>query len=122
MRLLLLSILLVITTTLASAQVLNEKGSSGFSNDQQQELAEPTIKIFPVPVTGNRFTITSDLPFKFVRMTNIIGQEICRDRVDYPVTRRVIEFDGAEKGIYLVSIELTDGRKCVRKILIEPGR
>ena len=87
-----------------------------------QEVKEPEIKIFPVPVLNNQFTITSDTPFIFVRMTNIIGQEITRNKLRYPVTRKEIEFVGTEKGIYLITIELEDHRKIVKKILVNNGR
>jgi len=55
-------------------------------------------------------------------MTNIIGQEITRNKLRYPVTRKEIEFVGTEKGIYLITIELEDHRKIVKKILVNNGR
>lgn len=82
---------------------------------------EPEIKIFPVPVLNGQFTITSDKAFTLVRMTNIIGQEIHRERFSYPRTRAEFSFTSAEKGIYLVTIEMEDKTRVVRKILVGTG-
>jgi len=76
-------------------------------------------KIFPVPVTNNRFTITSDKEFTFVRLTNIIGQETTREKFSYPRKRAEISFSNAQKGIYLVIIEFKDRTRIVKKILID---
>lgn len=123
MRVFLLIIVMIFSTIVLSAQTIQE-GSTAATAEQLllSDEKEPKIKIFPVPVLHNRFTITSDIPFKFVRMTNIIGQEITRERLVFPVLRKEIEFYGTEKGIYLVTIELEDNRKIVRKILIDSGR
>ncbi len=123
MRIFLLAIFLVLSTGILSAQQV--QGVTSGLNGEQSVLVkekEPEIKIFPVPVLNSRFTITSDIPFKFVRITNIIGQEIAREKLVFPVKRKEIELQGNEKGIYLVTIELEDNRKIVRKILVDSGR
>lgn len=123
MRVTLLIIFILFSYNYSYSQEVNESvalNSQGQLTTVEQD--KPDIKIFPVPVLNNRFTITSDVPFKFVRMTNIIGQEITRERLVFPVSRREIEFSGAEKGIYLVTIELEDNRKIVRKILVDTSR
>ncbi len=80
---------------------------------------DTNTKIFPVPVTNNRFTITSDKEFTFVRLTNIIGQETTRQKYNYPRNRAEITFSNAQKGIYLVTIEFEDKTRTVKKILID---
>ena len=123
MRVFLLIIVMVLTTGVLSAQKLQQE-TTEVSLEQSlfNKEKEPEIKIFPVPVLNNRFTVSSDVPFKFIRMTNIIGQEITREKLVFPVKSKVIEFQGAEKGIYLITIELEDNRKIVRKILVDTGR
>ncbi|MEE4114862.1 MAG: T9SS type A sorting domain-containing protein [Marinilabiliaceae bacterium] len=121
MRRILLFLVFVVVSSYVSGQDLTLKKSS----DQQLksiEKEEPLIKIYPVPVLSNNFTISSDTPFIYVRMTNIIGQEITRLRLSYPVFSKEIEFKTTEKGIYLITIELEDHRKIVRKILVDNGR
>ena len=85
----------------------------------EREDKAPEIKIFPVPVLEGRFTITSDTPFILVRMNNIIGQEIAREKYNYPRNRSELSFINAEKGIYLVTIEFEDHSKTVKKILVD---
>lgn len=123
MRVYLLIIVFILTSGFLGAQSISNEGNEAVSEQLVfDKKEEPEIKIFPVPVLNNRFTITSDIPFIFVRMTNIIGQEITREKLAYPVARKEIEFQGIEKGIYLVTIELEDSRKIVRKILVDTGR
>jgi len=76
-------------------------------------------KIFPVPVTNNRFTVTSDKAFTFIRLTNIIGQETTREKYNYPRNRAEISFSDVQKGIYLVTIEFEDKTRTVKKILVD---
>ncbi len=121
-NILLLSLFLIAFVTVSGQSVEAIKTVGGEEKNVLTDLPEPVIKIFPVPVLNNQFTVTSDTPFIFIRMTNIIGQEICRNRLRYPVTRKEIEFPGTEKGIYLVTIELEDHRKIVKKILVNNGR
>jgi hypothetical protein len=123
MRIFLLIFFLSISTGILSAQQIKAVGTE-FSSEQSvlDKEKEPEIKIFPVPVLNSRFTITSDIPFKFVRITNIIGQEITREKLVFPVKRKEIELLGSEKGIFLVTIELEDNRKIVRKIMVDTGR
>ncbi len=123
MRVFLLIIFFAISTGVLSAQQLKAVNTEyGIEQAVLDKEKEPEIKIFPVPVLNSRFTITSDIPFKFVRISNIIGQEIAREKLVFPVKRKEIELQGNEKGIYLVTIELEDNRKIVRKILVDTGR
>jgi hypothetical protein len=87
-----------------------------------EEKVPAVIKIYPVPVLEGRFTITSDKPFIYIRMTNIIGQEITSERFYYPRSRSEVSFPNAEKGIYLITIELEDNSKVVKKILVDTSR
>jgi len=86
---------------------------------KENENEDTSLKIFPVPVTNSRFTITSDKAFEFVRMTNIIGQETTREKFSYPRKRAVISFSDARKGIYLVTIRYEDKTRVVKKILVD---
>ncbi len=124
MRIFFLTVLIVVLPlNILSGQKVDNKTTSDVNPiTLTDEVQDPKIRIFPVPVLNNRFTITSDIPFTFVRMTNIIGQEITREKHNYPIKRDVIEFSNAERGIYLVTIVLEDNRKIVRKILVDTSR
>ncbi|MCF8221775.1 MAG: T9SS type A sorting domain-containing protein [Bacteroidales bacterium] len=121
MRIIVVSILLILFCPLISNAQSGEK-----SIDPQKEIKlkeneneDTSLKIFPVPVTDSRFTITSDKAFEFVRMTNIIGQETTREKFSYPRNRAVISFSDARKGIYLVTIRYEDKTRVVKKILVD---
>ncbi|MDZ7740058.1 MAG: T9SS type A sorting domain-containing protein [Bacteroidales bacterium] len=112
------------TSGLASAQT-----NAGNNTTEEGEVKEIKIikpedkdantKIFPVPVINNRFTITSDKEFIFVRLTNIIGQETTREKFSNPRKRAEISFSEVQKGIYLVIIQYEDKTRTVKKILID---
>ncbi|MEZ4999346.1 MAG: T9SS type A sorting domain-containing protein [Bacteroidales bacterium] len=121
-KFLLIIIVLSASITLLS-QELPVKGMSVNPDKTTVEQKDPAvIKIFPVPVVEGRFTITSDIPFTFIRMTNIIGQEVTREKYYYPRNSAEITFTDAGKGIYLITIELEDKTKIVKKIVVESSR
>jgi len=121
MRIIALCILsLILVPELASGQTTNKNTAGENKAVVENSITEDTnTKIFPVPVTNNRFTITSDKAFVFVRLTNIIGQETTREKYNYPQNRAEISFSDVQKGIYLVTIEFEDKTRTVKKILID---
>ncbi|HUS85744.1 MAG TPA: T9SS type A sorting domain-containing protein [Bacteroidales bacterium] len=96
--------------------------SAGLEKTFITDESEVDLKIFPVPVLNNRFTVTSDKSFVSIRMTNIIGQEVTREKFNFPQYRTEITFTNAEKGIYLITIEFDDKTKMVRKILVDTSK
>ncbi|HCC70812.1 MAG TPA: hypothetical protein DEQ09_06645 [Bacteroidales bacterium] len=121
MRTLTLGILLIFTCSAhISGQAVDKTTSGENKISFEKSFEEDTnTKIFPVPVTGNRFTITSDKAFVFIRLTNIIGQETTREKYNYPRNRAEISFSDVQKGIYLVIIQFEDNTRIVKKILID---
>ncbi len=116
-----LCILLIIMALDAANGQAVEKNTSGETKSVIENSFEEdnNTKIFPVPVTNNHFTITSDKAFTFIRLTNIIGQETKREKFNYPRKRAEINFPDVQKGIYLVTIQFEDNTRTVKKILID---
>jgi hypothetical protein len=83
------------------------------------ETDQPELKIYPVPVKENNFTVTSEKEISMIRITNIIGQEVYRSRFSSPVLTTRIYLDNPQRGFYLVTILFADNTRLVRKILIE---
>jgi hypothetical protein len=83
------------------------------------EAANVDINIYPVPVRENRFTIKSDREIAFVKITNIIGQDIFRAQYNNPQTITKIVLDNPKRGMYLVTIIFSDNVRVVKKIMIE---
>jgi len=89
----------------------------------QQDINRPAtavnVTIYPVPVRENNFTIKSDKEISFVRITNIIGQDIFRVKYNNPEQQIRIMLDNPRRGMYLVTVNFSDGTRVVKKIMIE---
>jgi hypothetical protein len=77
------------------------------------------LKIYPVPVKENSFTVTSEREITMIRITNIIGQEIYRNKQSLPVFTTRVFLDAPQRGMYLVTVYFTDNSRAVRKIMVE---
>jgi hypothetical protein len=83
------------------------------------EAANITFSIFPVPVRENYFNIKSEKEFSSVKITNIIGQDIYREKYNDPQTFAKIVLDNPRRGMYIVTVVFSDGMRIVKKIMIE---
>ena len=116
----LLFILFIIFTLVLQAQ----KDTISVSSNQTQKSAladasGTSITIFPVPVRENYFTIRSEKGISGIKVTNIIGQDIFKSKYNIPETLIKIILDNPKRGMYLVTINLEDGTRVVKKIMIE---
>jgi hypothetical protein len=88
-------------------------------NDFNRNSGNITVTIYPVPVRDNSFTIKTDRDVSFVKITNIIGQDILRIQYNNPQQLNKILLDDPKRGMYLVTIIFSDGTRVVKKILVE---
>jgi hypothetical protein len=77
------------------------------------------ISIYPVPVRDNSFTIKTEKDISFVKITNIIGQDLLRFQYSDPQQLIKIFLNNPKRGIYLVTIIFSDGVRVVKKIMVE---
>jgi hypothetical protein len=98
--------------TLNIIGALAQKSFSGEANNA-------TISIYPVPVRDNSFTIKTDRDISFVKITNIIGQDVFRLHYNDPQQLIKITFENPKRGMYLVTIIFSDGIRVVKKIMVE---
>jgi hypothetical protein len=77
------------------------------------------VSIYPVPVRENSFTIRTDRNISIVKVTNIIGQDILREKYNDPQQLVKIFINNPKRGMYLVSIIFSDGTRIVKKIMVE---
>jgi len=98
------------TISIASARV---------KQDLSSKAPDVSISIYPVPVRENYFNIKTDREVSFVKITNIIGQDIYRAQYNNPQTLNKIILDNPGRGMYLVTIVFSDGVRVVKKIMIE---
>jgi hypothetical protein len=116
---LLLFLLLVFTLSLqAQKDTTSIAGTHGY-NDLSKGNSGVSVIIFPVPVRNNNFTIKTDKDVSFVKITNIIGQDIFRNQYNSPLQLIKIFLDDQKRGMYLVTIIFSDGTRVVKKIMIE---
>ena len=87
--------------------------------DISREANSAIISIYPVPVRDNSFTIKTDKDVSFVKITNIIGQDIFRIQYSDPQQLIKIFLESPKRGMYLVTIIFSDGLRVVKKILVE---
>ncbi len=115
----LIFILLVISTLSLKAQkdTVNVSGILPMK-DYSREISV-NISIYPVPVRENSFTIKTDRDISFIKITNIIGQDIFRSQYSNPQQLIKVFLDNPKRGIYLVTIVFSDGSKAVKKIMVE---
>ena len=77
------------------------------------------VSIYPVPVRDNSFTIKTDRDVSFIKITNIIGQDIFRAKYNNPQQLTKILLENPKRGMYLVTILFSDGKRVVKKIMVE---
>jgi hypothetical protein len=98
--------------TINIARVLAQKEFS-------REAVNVSVSIYPVPVKDNSFTIKSEKDISFVKITNIIGQDISRFQYNDPQQLIKISLENPKRGMYLVTIIFSDGIRVVKKIMVE---
>jgi hypothetical protein len=87
--------------------------------DFARDVSNVRVSIYPVPVRENYFTIKTDKDVTYVRITNIIGQDIFKEKYNNPQQLIKIFLENPKRGMYLVSIIFSDGLRVVKKIMIE---
>ena len=116
---LLFILLLIFTITLqAQKDTVNVIGTLP-QKDISRAAANINVTIYPVPVRENSFTIKTDRDVSFVKITNIIGQDIFRVQYSNPQQLTRILLDNPKRGMYLVTIIFSDGTRVVKKIMVE---
>jgi hypothetical protein len=111
--------LLVFTISLPGQKESSNVYTTSVQKDSERDISNITISIFPVPVRENNFTIKSNRDISSVKITNIIGQDIFRSQYNDPQSLIKILLNNPKRGMYLVTIILSDGTRIVKKILIE---
>jgi hypothetical protein len=112
--------LLIFTLTLHGQRDTNGASKYLAQKEYSKEGSNINISIYPVPVRDNSFTIKTDKDISFVKITNIIGQDIFRFQYNDPQQLIKISLDSPKRGMYLVTIIFSDGIRVVKKIMVEP--
>jgi hypothetical protein len=118
-RSLLLIFLLIFTLVLSGQKdSINAIGAIA-QKEYSREANNVSVSIYPVPVRDNSFTIKTDRDISFVKITNIIGQDVLRLQYNDPQQFIKVFLENPKRGMYLVTIIFSDGFKVVKKIMVE---
>lgn len=115
--------LLSIFLTMITLALYSQRDATGIIDsiarkEHLREKVSTNVIIYPVPVRENNFTIKTDKDISFIKITNIIGQDIYKNRVSNLQTIQIF-LDNARRGMYLVTIQFADGTRLVKKIMVE---
>jgi hypothetical protein len=88
-------------------------------NETSRDRVNINVSIYPVPVKENNFTVKTDRDVSFIKITNIIGQDIFRAQYNNPGQLNRIFLNNPKRGMYLVTIIFSDGARVVKKIMVE---
>jgi hypothetical protein len=116
---LLLIFLLVFTLTLHGQKDSIYTSGAVARKEISRDVNNRMINIYPVPVKDNTFTIRTDTDISFIKITNIIGQDIFRFQYNDPQQLIKVFLDNPKRGMYLVTIIFSDGIRVVKKIMVE---
>jgi hypothetical protein len=119
MKIYLLTILLFIFTITVQAQKDSSRADVIPQKAIVMDAANVSVTIYPVPVRENHLTIKTNRDVSYIRITNIIGQDIFRIQYNNPQQLNKISLDNPIRGMYLVTIIFKDGTRVVKKIMIE---
>jgi len=120
MKRIILLILFVLSLTSAYSQKDSVAiNANAIQRNHQADAADLNLSIYPVPVRNNLLNIRCDQAISFVKITNIIGQDIFRTQYNNPQNVIKIPLDNPRRGMYLVTILFSNGERIVKKIMIE---
>lgn len=111
--------LLIFTLTLHGQKDTINFTSAITQKNFSRDAVSVSVSIYPVPVRDNSFTIKSDKDISFVKITNIIGQDISRLQFNDPQQLIKVVLENPKRGMYLVTIIFSDGIRVVKKIMVE---
>ena len=118
---LLLTLLLLFSLTLQAQKDTVNIAQNPIQKKALTADAAGQITIYPVPVRENFFNVKCEKDVVSIKDTNIIGQEIFKERYSNPQTITKVDLEDPTRGMYLVTIIFSDGAKVVKKIMIEPA-
>jgi hypothetical protein len=94
----------------------NSLNSTGFQNELKFVSSE--LKIFPNPVTDNKFSVSSVKNIEAVQLNNILGQKTEIELFKINEKAFKVTLKDKKQGIYLVTIIFEDKSKEVKRVIV----
>jgi hypothetical protein len=111
--------LFIFSLNLPGQKDSSNMGRAFAQKEIKREANNVSVSIYPVPVRDNTFTIKTEKNISFIKITNIIGQDVFRLQYNDPQQLIKIFMDNPKRGMYLVTIIFSDGIRVVKKIMVE---
>lgn len=115
-------ILIIITVflTFAGFSQNNFRTSSNW-NDSLLEEKQNTLKlkIYPNPCKTGKITVDFDThQIAEIQITNITGKQVLIKKFDFTETKKQLELNDIQNGMYLIKIKSVDNKTMVKKLII----
>lgn len=99
----------------------NNFGSSAQSHDSflVEKQLDPQLKIYPNPCKTEKVTIDfNDKKIAEIVITNITGKQVLKEKYDFSESKKELQINDIQNGIYLVKVTSTDNKSVVKKLII----
>lgn len=118
--LLLGSILLITVLNINAAAINAENQDNDITEITNNEFQQNTIntKVFPNPVTTNKFHVSATKNITKIRLSNILGQQTEINSIQKNSGLVEVTLKNRKQGIYLVTIIFEDKSKEVKRIIV----
>ena len=93
--------------------------STSAGHDQDIEAFDTKLKVFPNPITGNAFQVTSKKEIESISVTNLIGQKTLINLTKKNELHFTVTLTKKVAGIYLVTVSYSDETKEVKRIIVK---
>ncbi len=79
----------------------------------------PALKIYPNPCKTEKITIDfNNNKIAEIVITNITGKQVLKEKYDFAETKKQLQINDIQDGIYLVKVSSTDKKSVVKKLII----
>lgn len=115
-----LVIIIAVFLSLAGFSQNNIKISSNL-NDPFLKTKQNTqeLKIYPNPCKTEKITIDfNSHQILEVIITNITGKQVLKKKFDFTETKKQLQLNGIQNGMYLVKVKSVDNKTVVKKLIV----
>lgn len=79
----------------------------------------PELKIYPNPCKTEKITIDfNSHQIAEVIITNITGKQVLKKKFDFTETKKQLQLNGIQNGMYLVKVKSVDNKTVVKKLIL----
>jgi hypothetical protein len=85
----------------------------------EEKRSIPELKIYPNPCKSNKVTLDfKSLLIVEVQLTNITGRQVYLKKFQYPETKKQIQLNNIQNGMYLLKVKSVNNKVVVKKFIV----